>query len=192
MNSLLGDNKRTLRLIWVISIIIPLAVALMIYKPQLLKGLGDWVKVLPHVNAVINSTTSVLLVLAVFYIKNGNVNLHRKLMLTCFFLGLCFLVLYVIYHGASTHIVYGDIDRNGELDDRELSLVGSGRNIYLFVLLSHIFLSIGVLPVVLFAFFHALTDRIEAHKKVVKFAFPIWLYVSVTGVIVYLMISPYY
>lgn len=192
MDSFFSNNKKVLRLIWGISVAIPLAVTVLVLKPQLLSGIGDWVKVLPHINAVINTTTAVLLMLAVYFIKQGNVQWHKTLMLSAFVLGTAFLILYVIYHSAAVHTVYGDLNHDGALNEEELGLVGNGRKVFLIILMSHIALSVGVLPVVLFAFFYALTGRIEAHKKVVKIAFPVWLYVSISGVVVYLMISPYY
>ena len=113
-------------------------------------------------------------------------------MSSAFFLGVLFLVSYLLYHSTSDSTVFGDINSNGMLDDYEAEQVGSMRMIYLFILLSHIFFAVLVVPFVLFAFYFALTDRIEKHRKTVRFTLPLWLYVSVTGVLVYLMIRPYY
>ncbi|MEL7006832.1 MAG: DUF420 domain-containing protein, partial [Bacteroidota bacterium] len=103
-----------------------------------------------------------------------------------------FLVSYIIYHSSSQSVKFGDINGDGSLSVKELEMIGSSRGAYLFILFSHILLSIGVVPLVLFAFYYALTGKIEKHKKLVRWTFPVWLYVSITGVIVYLMINPYY
>lgn len=113
-------------------------------------------------------------------------------MLTGLLLGSLFLILYVLYHSNSVSVIYGDVNHDGVLDAQERLNVGAFRSVYIFTLLSHIALSIIVVPFVLMSFYFALTEQFDKHKKIVKYTFPIWLYVSVTGVIVYLMISPYY
>lgn len=161
----------------VISIAIPLAVAGLLSLPSKLP-LGDWTKVLPHFIGIINSTTAITLIIGLIAIKKKNIDSHRKAMGAAVLQGAVFLVLYILYHVANESTKFG-----GE---------GLIKGIYFFLLASHILLSIGVVRLVLMALYHALTGDIEAHKKTVKWAYPIWLYVSVTGVIVYLMISPYY
>ncbi|WP_258105095.1 DUF420 domain-containing protein [Marinoscillum sp. MHG1-6] len=186
------ENKVYLRIIIAISIAIPLVVAILLYSPLDLGLSGDWIKALPKLNALLNSTTSVLLILALIAIRKRKVSLHKKLMLSCLVLGTLFLVSYVVYHSNSTSVIFGDSNKDGILSADELLKVGALRTIYVFTLLSHIGLSFVVVPFVLLAFYFALTDQITRHKKIVKFTFPVWLYVSVTGVIVYLLISPYY
>ena len=186
------SNKIALKTITVISVIIPLAVAVLIYLPQKENFLGEWVRGIPLFNAIINSLTSVLLISAVFAVKNGKIQLHKKLMMTAFVLGAFFLVAYILYHLTVPSVKFGDLNGDGTLSDAESLDAGNIRYFYYFVLLSHILLSIVVVPFVLFAFYYSLTDKIEKHKKVVKYTFPIWLYVSVTGVITYILISPYY
>lgn len=163
------------KLIVALSILIPMAVALLFGMPKV-KGYDF--SFLPPIYASINGLTAILLVLAVIAIKNGKRSLHERLMKACIFLSASFLVMYVIYHLTSETTVYG----------------GQGviRNIYFFILVTHILLSIGVIPLVLFTYVRALTGNFERHRALAKFTFPIWLYVAVTGVIVYLMISPYY
>jgi putative membrane protein len=161
----------------VFSIAIPLAVAGLLSLPTKLP-LGDWTKVLPHFIGIINSTTAITLVIGLIAIKKKNIAGHRKAMGAAVLQGAVFLILYILYHVANESTKFG-----GE---------GLIKGIYFFLLASHITLSIGVVRLVLMALYHALTGDIEAHKKTVKWAYPIWLYVSVTGVIVYLMISPYY
>ncbi len=173
------------------SIVVPLVVAVLIFTPQKL-SLGEWVQLLPTLNAVLNSSTAMLLLLALVMVKRGNITLHRTFMTTGLILGALFLVSYVIYHASSPSVKFGDLNGDGLLSAEELAAVGSQRGIYVFVLLSHILLSIVVLPLVLFAFYFAWSNKIDRHKKLVKWTFPIWFYVSITGVVVYLMINPYY
>jgi putative membrane protein len=190
MEQLLQADKKYLNLIRVVSILIPVVVAVLLFIPQNLK-LGDWVYNLPHLNALINSMTAILLVAALIAIKQKNIALHKKLNLTALLLGTVFLISYVLYHSSTTSTIYGDLDGNGVLSEQEGAMV-EYRGLYLFFLLSHIALSIVVVPLVLMAFYFALSAQIAKHKKLVKWTFPVWLYVSITGVIVYWMISPYY
>lgn len=192
MGRALGDNAKYLKGIYLISALIPLAVAFLIFFPTKLTLLGDWVKVLPGVHAIINSLTVCTLIGALFAIKNNNVKLHRSLMFASLILGFFFLVSYILYHSSVESVKFGDANFDGQVDAFELEQVGSSRTIYLIILASHILLSILVVPFVLFAFYYALTDQIERHKRMVKYTFPVWLYVSITGVVVYLLISPYY
>jgi len=165
---------------WIIgiSILIPVAVAVLIFMPSKLDLGVEWVYFLPHLNAVINSAATLALIAGLVFIKKKNIAYHRASMSTAFGLGAIFLVSYVIYHGAAESTTFG-----GE---------GTVRIIYYFLLLTHIVLAAVALFPILFAYYYGLTDQREKHRKVVKFAYPIWLYVTVTGVIVYFMISPYY
>ena len=193
MNPVINSNKSYLRFIVVVSIIVPVAVAVLLFFP-LNFSVDDqsWIKTLPAFNAVINSGTAVLLLAALLAVLRGKIMLHRNLMTTALILGSIFLMSYIVYHASSTSTVYGDLNGDGTLSVEERAELGSMRTIYLFTLLSHIALSIVVVPFVLLAFYYALSGQVARHRKIVKFTFPIWLYVSVTGVIVYLMISPYY
>ncbi len=173
----MSEQKKSMFWIKVLSIAIPLAVAVLLGLPTKL-DLGDWVYNLPHVIGVINSLTAVCLILAFAFVKQKKITLHKQFNSAAFVLGAVFLLCYVTYHASAESTAYG-------LDDFT-------KYIYYFFLLSHILLSIGVVPLVLLAFYYALNGMIDKHKRIVKFTFPIWLYVSVTGVIVYLMISPYY
>lgn len=165
------------KLINVLSIVIPIAVAVLI-GIQTRIPLGNWTKVLPHIIGLLNSTTAISLIIGFIAIKNKNIETHRKAMGAAFAQGGVFLVLYILYHISNPSTPFG-----GE---------GLIRPIYYFLLISHIVLSIGVVRLVLLAIYHALTGEIDSHKKIVKWAFPIWLYVSISGVLVYLLISPYY
>ena len=173
------NDKKYFRLIQVLSIAIPVAVAVILLGMGRTKlPLGNWTKGLTALNAVINSATSVTLLLGFIFIKQKNIALHRIMMLISFVLGAVFLISYVLYH-----ISNGDTHFGG---------TGAIRYVYFFLLITHIILSIVVVRFVLLALYYALSRQFERHKNMVRFAYPIWLYVSVTGVIVYLMISPYY
>lgn len=171
------EKKKSMLWIKIFSIAIPVAVAVLLGLPTKLE-LGDWVYVLPDVIGVLNTLTSVALIAALIAVKKKNIELHKKFNSLAFLLGAVFLVCYVLYHASAESTPFG-----GE---------GPIRYVYYFLLISHILLSIGVVPLVLLAFYYALNGMIPEHKKIVKYTFPIWLYVSVTGVAVYLMISPYY
>jgi putative membrane protein len=188
----LKTNKLYLRIIIALSIAIPVLVSFLIFTPFDLGFGGAWIKKIPAFNAILNSTTALCLILAVVSIKRKNIKLHSRFMLTGLLLGSLFLILYVLYHSNSVSVIYGDVNHDGVLDAQERLNVGAFRSVYIFTLLSHIALSIIVVPFVLMSFYFALTEQFDKHKKIVKYTFPIWLYVSVTGVIVYLMISPYY
>jgi putative membrane protein len=167
-------NGAVRKLIIAISIVIPLAVAVL-FK---VKVEGYDFSFLPHIYASINGITAILLMTAVWAIKSQKQQLHELLMKTCMALSALFLVLYVAYHMTSESTQYGGI--------------GFSRTVYFFILITHILLSVGVIPLVLFTYFHAWRKDFIRHRKLAKIAFPIWLYVAITGVVVYLMISPYY
>ncbi len=176
-----------------VSIIIPVAVALLFTVK--LKDFGIEVEplsFLPPIYAGLNGLTALLLVMGVMAIKNGNQKVHERFMTTAIACSVIFLVMYVAYHMTTETTVYGDIDGNKILDATEKTNAGSMRSVYLFILLTHIALSVAIIPLVLITYVRALAARFDKHKKIAKITFPLWLYVAVTGVIVYLMISPYY
>ena len=189
MNTTSAPNKTNLRK-WIIaiSIVIPIAVAALFG----IKIEGVDFSFLPPIYATINGITAALLVLALIFIKRGKIQLHQKTIQTALSLSVLFLLCYVAYHMTSDSTLYGDLDHNGNLSAKELELVGPTRIAYVILLISHIFLSVAVIPVVLFTYLHAWEGNYQKHKKWARFAFPIWLYVAVTGVIVFFMISPYY
>lgn len=167
--------------IWIIilSIAIPLVVAILFGVN--LRDLGYDVKpltFLPPIYATTNGITAIVLVLAVNAIKNGKRKLHENLMKFAILLSILFLGMYVAYHMTSDSTKFG-----GE---------GAIKYIYYFILITHILLSIIIIPFVLVTYVRALAQRFDKHKKLARITFPMWLYVAVTGVIVYLMISPYY
>ena len=161
-------------IIIILSVVIPVVIAVL-FRVEI-KGYD--LTFLPSVYATINGITSILLIAAVMCIKNGKQRAHEVLMKTCMGLSALFLVLYVAYHMTSASTPFG----------------GTGwiRNIYFFILISHILLSVGVIPLVLFTYLRAWRGDFKSHRKLAKITFPFWLYVTVSGVVVYLMISPYY
>ncbi len=152
----------------------------------------DFIYKLPTLNAILNGTCSALLLFSLWAIKKRDIDLHKKLNLTAFVLSALFLISYVTAHYFIPDTKYGDVDHNGVMSAAESAAVSGVKPLYVIILLSHIFLAIVVLPMVLLSFYYGLTDQREKHKKLTRFSYPIWLYVTVTGVVVYLMISPYY
>jgi len=147
---------------------------------------------LPKLNAILNGTCSVLLLASLYFILQGKVIIHKRINIVAFTLSALFLVSYVAFHWLAPETRYGDLDGNGIVTAAEKAAAGSIRYVYFFILITHIILAVVVLPLVLMSFYRGLQMQIEKHRKLVRWTFPIWLYVTVTGVIVYLMISPYY
>jgi putative membrane protein len=147
---------------------------------------------LPKLNAILNGTCSVLLLFSLYFITHGNVTTHKRINILAFVLSSLFLVSYISFHYLAPETRYGDLDGNGIISPAESAAAGSIRYVYYVILISHIILAAGVLPLILLSFYRGLQMQVEKHKKLVRWAFPIWLYVTVTGVVVYLMISPYY
>jgi putative membrane protein len=193
MNTSITNNESFIRkIIWVLAVAIPIVVALLLAVPQTGKLGAVDVSWVPGVNALLNSATALCLITAFVMIKKGDTLNHRRLMLTAFSLSSVFLVLYVLYHFQAPSTRFGDVDKNGILDAAELASVGAIRYIYLFILLTHILLAVVIVPMVLFSIYFGLTNQVSKHKRLSKYTFPTWLYVAVTGVTVYIMISPYY
>lgn len=172
-NAINRQERGSLLLINILSVIIPVVVAILLSFPNKL-DLGVWTKNLSHAIGIINSATTILLIIGLFSIKQGKIVQHRVVMTAAFVLGALFLVCYVTYHISNPANKF-----KGE---------GFVRFIYFFVLITHIVLSLVVLPLVLRAMYFAVTNQISRHKSIVKYAYPIWLYVSATGVVVYLML----
>ena len=161
--------------VWILSIAIPVVVAILfLIKIPNVKPLTF----LPPVYAFINAITAIFLSIAYIAIKRKKIILHERLMKISIGLSVIFLVMYVAYHMTSDPTPYG-----GE---------GIVRSVYYFILISHVLLSIGIIPLVLVTYVRAISKLFADHKKIARYTFPIWMYIAVTGVIVYLMISPYY
>ena len=179
MKDISNVDKKYNTLIVFVSVLIPVVVAILFSVK--LKDFGfdvEPLSFLPPIYATINGITAVVLVAAVLAIKKGNRKVHERLMTFAIALSLAFLVMYVAYHMTS--------------DSTKFRGEGWIRFVYFFILISHILLSIAVIPLVLFTYVRALAAKFDQHKKLAKITFPIWLYVAVTGVVVYLMIAPYY
>ncbi len=173
------EEKKYKGLVWTLSIVIPLVVAAL-FGINLRKMGYDVAPLsfLPPIYASINGLTAVLLFVAITAVKKGNTKLHERLVKLCMVCSSLFLLMYVAYHMTSESTSYG-----GE---------GVMRYIYFFILITHIILSIVIIPFVLFTFIRGIAGAYERHKKLARVTYPMWLYVAVTGVVVYLMISPYY
>ena len=172
-------EKKYNKLIIAVSILIPVVVAILFGVK--LKDFGFDVaplSFLPPIYATTNGFTALLLIAAVVAIKNGNRRLHERLMTGAIALSIAFLVMYVAYHMTSDSTKFGG--------------VGTIRYVYFFILFTHIVLSIAIIPMVLITYVRAIGKNFDKHKKIARITFPIWLYVAITGVVVYLMISPYY
>jgi putative membrane protein len=177
MLSKTNDSKYYL-LIAVLSVAVPLLVSFLLFVPQTGK-LGDVdVTFLPKLHALLNSLTALALVIGYTFIKKGNIRFHRFSMATAIVLSAFFLISYVTYHYQAAPTRFG-----GE---------GTIRTIYYFFLLTHIVLAAIIVPLVLLSVYFALSNQLARHRRISRWTFPIWLYVAVTGVIVYFMISPYY
>lgn len=173
-----SPDKKYIPFIVAATIAIPAVVTLLAFAPQV-SLLGDFnYHLLPLFNAVINGTTFFVLIAGFMAIKNKKIALHRRLMTTAIALSVIFLVSYILFHAATEPTKFG-----GE---------GAVRSIYYFTLLTHIVLSAAVVPLVLISYVRALSERFDKHRKIARITLPIWLYVAFTGVLVYLLIAPYY
>ena len=185
-----NDNKAKV-LIWTVSIIVFVAVVIL-SKVKLVLDLPFNVHVFATINAVINSVVAVLLVAGLVTAKSKNYVLHKKIMLSAIILSVLFLVSYICHHLLAGDTKYGDLDHDGILSINETAMAGSVRMYYYVLLLTHIPLAAIILPFILFTAYRALTGEYEKHIKLVRITWPVWFFVAVSGVVVYLMISPYY
>jgi putative membrane protein len=173
------QDRLVFNIVLIVSIVVLIAVVILnrkiLPRPEILPS---WVMYLPKLNAFINGTCTVLLLFSLYFIKQKNITAHKAINLTAFGLSSLFLISYILYHWMANETAF--------------PAGNSMRSIYLTILVSHIILAACVLPLVLLSFYYGLQMNVEKHKKIVRFTYPIWLYVTVTGVIVYAMISPYY
>jgi len=186
-------EKKYNKYIVAVSIVIPVLVGILFAIK--LKDFGinvEPLSFLPPIYATTNGITAIVLVLAVIAIKNGKRKLHERLMTVAIALSLAFLAMYVAYHMTADSTKFGDLNHDGILDLAETAKIGALRYAYFIILITHILLSIAIIPLVLITYVRALAQRFDRHKKIAKITFPLWLYVAVTGVVVYLMIAPYY
>lgn len=180
------------KVIIIVSIAIPAAVAFLILVPQVKVDFGFNTRTLPLFHAILNSSTAILLIASLWFIRHGQVTAHRRTNWIAIGLSTLFLVSYVIYHASNPSTRFGDLNHDGILSDAEKQQAGFMRYIYYFILSTHIALSAVIIPFVLFTLQRAYQKNFDKHRKLAKITWPLWLYVAVTGVVVYMMISPYY
>ena len=185
------NDRRAKALIWIVSIVVFIAIAFL-SQTKLNVHLGFDPHVFATVNAIINSTVAILLLLALWAVKNKKFILHKKLMLAAILLSVLFLISYVAHHLLSGETKFGDLNHDGILSADEKFLAGDKRYFYYALLITHIPLAAIILPFILFTAYRALSGDYIRHKKLARITWPIWLYVAVSGVVIYWMINPYY
>lgn len=185
------NDKRARIIIWVLSFIVFCGIAFLTSVKLNVKLDFD-----PHIfatfNAIANSCVAILLIAGLWAATSGKYILHKKIMLTAIFLSVLFLVSYVCHHLLTGETKFGDLNHNGILSPDEKQVAGSLRYIYYFILITHIPLAGIILPFILFTSYRALSGQYEKHKRLARKTWPIWFYVAISGVAVYLLISPYY
>jgi Predicted membrane protein len=185
------NDKQANWLILVFSFVVFAAVVLL-GRVKLHVDLGFDVHVFAKLNAFINSLVSLLLLAGYMVVRQGKYQLHKKIMITALALSVLFLVSYICHHLLAGETKFGDINHDGFVSDEEKSLVGSKRTLYYIILGTHIPLAGLILPFILYTAYRALIGEWQKHVKLARITWPVWLYISVTGVLVYLLISPYY
>lgn len=179
---------------WLIGIfsVVVFTVVVILGKVKVEANLGFDVHIFAMANAFINATIAVLLVAALVAVKQKNYLLHKRIMMTALVLSVIFLLSYISHHLFAGEAKFGDANHDGLVSEDEKLAVGGMRMVYYVILITHIFLAAIILPFILFTAYRALTAEFPRHKKLAKITWPLWLYVAVTGPIVYWMISPYY
>ncbi|MBS1645258.1 MAG: DUF420 domain-containing protein [Bacteroidetes bacterium] len=190
---LLTRNDRKAKwLIIAFSVVIFGVVSALGRLPRLQVDLGFDIHLFAAANAVINSIVTVLLVLAFYFVKVKNFSAHRNVLLAAMMLSVLFLISYIAHHLLAGEARFGDVNHDGLVSVAEKSAVGMKRLVYFVILSTHILLASIILPFILFTAYRGLSGDYQRHKKLARYTWPVWLYVSATGPIVYLMISPYY
>ena len=185
-------NDRKARIfIFTVSIIVFAAVVIL-SKYKLVLDLPFNAHLFATANAVINSTVTICLLAGLVSAKQQKYSLHKKIMLAAIILSILFLVSYIAHHLLAGETKFGDVNHDNILSDEEKLHVAGFRTVYYILLITHIPLAAIILPFILFTAYRALTGEYAAHKKLVRFTWPLWFYVAFTGIMVYLMISPYY
>lgn len=185
------DDKKARLFIWIISIIVFIGIGFLSGRKLDIQLNFD-----PHIfaaiNAIINSCVAVLLIAGLLAVKFKRYFLHKKIMIAAIILSVFFLISYVCHHLLSGEAKFGDLNHDGIVSLDEKSLAGSLRYVYYFILITHIPLAGIILPFILFTAYRSLSGDYEKHKKLARITWPVWFYVAVSGVLVYLLISPYY
>jgi putative membrane protein len=189
--SLTKNDKKARLFIYTVSFVV-FAAVVFLSKYKLNMDLGFDVHVFAKANAVINSIVAVLLLAGLYSVKQKKYEWHKRIMLTAISLSVLFLISYIAHHLLAGDTRYGDVNHDGIVSMDEKMLAGKLRMVYYFLLISHIPLAAIILPFILFTAYRALTGEYDKHKKLVRITWPVWFYVAISGVIVYLMIQPYY
>lgn len=185
------NDKQARILIYIFSIVISTAIAIL-GKVKLPVQVNFDVHIFAKMNAIINSLVAILLVAGLITVKNKKYLLHKRLMYVAMVLSVLFLLSYIAHHLLAGETRFGDLNHDGVLSEMEKLQVGNLRTVYFIILVTHIFLATIILPFVLFTAYRGLTGEWKKHRKLAKYTWPLWLYVAITGPIVYFMISPYY
>jgi putative membrane protein len=187
-------DKFIFRFVAVITVVVVLLVVLL--NRHLIPGPAvapAFTPYLPMLNAFLNGICTVLLLTSLYFIKQGNIAVHKKLNILTFCLSSLFLISYVLFHYLMRNdTIYGDVNGDGKVLGDEIVQYGTLRTVYLSILIPHIVLAALVLPLILLSFYRGLQMQVEKHRKLVRWTFPIWLFVTASGVVVYLMIKPFY
>jgi putative membrane protein len=189
--SLTKNDKQAKWLIGLFSVVV-FTVIVLLSRYKLEIDLGFNIHIFAMINAFLNATTAILLIAAVWAVKNGKYVLHKQLMMIALILSILFLVSYIAHHLFAGEAKFGDSNHDGMVSPDEIVLAGKTRMVYFFILGTHIILAAIILPFILFTTYRALTAEFTKHKKLARITWPLWFYVAVTGPVVYWMISPYY
>ncbi|MBK7036586.1 MAG: DUF420 domain-containing protein [Bacteroidetes bacterium] len=184
------SDKSINRIILLISIAVPLLVAILFYTPAIHLNIN--ISFLPKFHAMLNSGVAILLLFGLYFIKNKNRKAHKISMMSAFSLSALFLISYVLYHSSTDATIFGDSNFDKVLSEEEKSALGSEKTVYYIILISHIILAAAILPFILITLSRSLTEKFDKHRKIARITWPLWFYVAVTGVVVYFMIAPYY
>lgn len=176
----------------IVTILVLSVVCLLFYLQPSNKAQNSNIYILPFINCCINATVSLCLLLGLYFILNKNIRAHRVCMLSAFSLSTFFLVLYIIFHYMAPETRFGDLNHNHLLEPEELKQVGSIRMVYFLILISHILLAATIVPLALITLFRIFNLDVVRHRKIARITWPIWFYVSISGVVVYTMIRVYY
>lgn len=189
--SIKKNDRKARVLIFTVSVIV-FAAVVVLSRVKLVVDLPFEVHLFATVNAIINSMVTLCLLGGLVAVKGKNYATHKKIMLAAIILSVLFLLSYIAHHLLAGETKYGDIDHNGLVSNEEKLHAGNLRYVYYFLLLTHIPLAAIILPFILFTAYRALAGEYEKHKKLTRYTWPLWLYVAVSGVVIYLMISPFY
>ncbi len=184
--------KKLKKVIWMLCSVVFLLVVMMRSPYKIPLPDGVHLDFLPPVHALLNSLVTVMLILALVMVKYKRIDLHKRAINTAMLLSVVFLLCYVAYHFTTEETRFGNLDADTALSEEEIATAGNARYLYLSILLTHIVCAAVSLPLICFAWMYGITYQFEKHKKMVRWAYPMWLYVAVTGPVCYFMLQPYY